>query len=118
MSRSPPVRGRSPWSVPLGGGAATNRITPSTRVIALRIPNTDAVGMDPWQNYRTNVVAIESDTGFTFFTALPPNLATVLRNKMDGQTPPAPGLIGFSPTTVGPRAASLSPGQTWFTPRT
>ena len=83
--------------VPLGGEAATNRITPATQVIALRIPNTDAVGNDPWQNYRTNVVAIESDTGFTFFTALPPNLATVLRNKIDGQTPPAPGITGFSP---------------------
>ena len=85
--------------VPLGAGTATNRITPSTQVIALRIPNTDAVGSDPWQNYRTNVVAIESDTGFTFFSALPPNLATVLRNKIDGQTPPAPAITGFLPTS-------------------
>ena len=85
--------------VPLGAGTATNRITPSTQVIAVRIPNTDAVGSDPWQNYRTNVVAIESDTGFAFFSALPPNLATVLRNKIDGQTPPAPAITGFSPTS-------------------
>src|ERR1017187_7128863 len=85
--------------VPLGAGTATNRITPSTQVIALRIPNTDAAGSDPWQNYRTNVMAIESDTGFAFFSALPPNLATVLRNKIDGQTPPAPAITGFSPTS-------------------
>jgi uncharacterized repeat protein (TIGR01451 family) len=85
--------------VPLGAGTATNRITPSTQVIAVRIPNTSAVGSDPWQNYRTNVVAIESDTSFTFFSALPPNLATVLRNKIDGQTPPAPAITGFSPTS-------------------
>ena len=85
--------------VPGGAGTATNRISPTTQVIALRIPNTDAVGGDPWQNYRTNVVAIEDDTGFSFFTALPPNLATVLRNKVDGQTPPAPAITGFSPTS-------------------
>ena len=46
--------------VPLGAGTATNRITPSTQVIAVRIPNTSAVGSDPWQNYRTNVVAIRA----------------------------------------------------------
>ena len=85
--------------VPLSAGTATNRITPSTQVIAVRIPNTSAVGSDPWQNYRTNVVAIESDTSFTFFSALPPNLATVLRNKIDGQTPPAQAITGFSPTS-------------------
>jgi len=37
---------------------------------------------------------IQNDTGFTFFTALSPNLATVLRSKVDGQ--PAPVLyFGF-----------------------
>jgi uncharacterized repeat protein (TIGR01451 family) len=85
--------------VPLSAGTAVNRITPSTQVIALRIPNIDAVGSDPWQNYRTNVVAIENDTGFSFFSALPANLATVLRNKIDGQTPPAPAITGFSPSS-------------------
>jgi uncharacterized repeat protein (TIGR01451 family) len=85
--------------VPGGAGTATNRISPTTQVVALRIPNTDAVGHDAWQNYRTNVAAIENDTGFTFFTALPPNLATVLRNKVDGQNPPAPTITGFSPAS-------------------
>jgi uncharacterized repeat protein (TIGR01451 family) len=85
--------------VPSGAGTATNRISPTTQVIALRIPNTDTVAYDAWQDYRTNVVAVESDTGFTFFTALSSNLATVLRNKIDGQTPPAPAITGFSPAS-------------------
>ena len=92
--------------VPGGTGTATNRITPTTQVIALRIPNTDAVGSDPWQNYVTNTLAIEYDTGFTFFNALPPNLATVLRHKIDGQTPPAPAITSFSPGT-GPVSSSV-----------
>ena len=90
-----------------GSGAATNRINATSQVIALRIPNTDAVGSDPWQDYVTNTVAIQNDTGFTFFTALPPNLATVLRNKIDGQTPPAPAITGFSPTS-GTAGASVA----------
>jgi uncharacterized repeat protein (TIGR01451 family) len=84
--------------VPPGAGTATNRITPTTQVLALKMPNTDAVGSDPWQDYVTNAVAIEQATGLTFFTALPPNLATVLRNKVNGQTPPAPAITGFTPT--------------------
>jgi uncharacterized repeat protein (TIGR01451 family) len=93
--------------VPGGTGTATNRISPTTQVIALRIPNTDAVAYDAWQNYRTNVVAIEADTGFSFLTALPPNLATVLRNKVDGQNPPAPAITGFSPAS-GPLNGSVT----------
>jgi len=85
--------------VPAGTGTATNRITPTTAVLALKIPNTEAVAYDPWQNYVTNAVAIEQATSLTFFTALPPNLATVLRNKVNGQTPPPPAITGFSPTT-------------------
>ena len=83
--------------LPPGTGPATNRISATNQVIALRIPNTDDVGGDPWQNYRTNVIAIENDTGFTFFTALAPNLAAVLHYKIDGQPIPPPAIIGISP---------------------
>src|ERR1043166_2226060 len=88
------------------GSTAASRITPTNRVIVVRIPNTAAVGSDPWQNYLTNAAAVEADTGFTFFTALSSNLATVLRNKIDGQTPPAPGLTGFSPAS-GPSNSTV-----------
>src|SRR5436189_3661719 len=41
------------------GSTAASRITPTNRVIVVRIPNTAAVGSDPWQDYVTNTVAIE-----------------------------------------------------------
>ena len=85
--------------VPLGPGLAVNRITASTRVIAINIPNTNSVASDPWQNYRTSVNNIQTDTGFTFFTALSSNLAAVLRSKVDGQPAPPPQVSGFSPTS-------------------
>lgn len=84
--------------VPLGAGTALSRITAASRVITIKIPNSNNV-VSTWQTYVTNAGTIESDTGFTFFTALPPNTATVFRNVIDGQTPPAPTLAGFSPSS-------------------
>ena len=85
--------------VPLGAGLAVNRITPNTRVIAINIPNTNSVASDPWQNYVVSVNKIQTDTGFTFFSALSSNLAAVLRSKVDGQPALPPQVSGFSPTS-------------------
>ena len=84
--------------VPTGDGTALNRITAATRVIALKIPNSNSVS-SAWQNYITSAKQIEVDTGFSFFTALPSDVAAVLRNKVDGQNGPPPAITGFSPTS-------------------
>ena len=83
--------------VPPGVGAATNRINATNRVIAIKVPNTNGVS-STWQNFITSAAQIEVDTGFTFFTARPTNVAAVLRNKVDGQTNPPPIIFAFSPT--------------------
>jgi endonuclease G len=83
--------------VPPGGDAALSRITAATRVIALKIPNNNGVS-STWQNYVTSASQIEVDTGYTFFTALPPDVASALRNKVDGQANPPPAITGFFPT--------------------
>lgn len=72
--------------VPLGAGSALDRINAGTRVIAIKIPNIQGVRSDPWQNYITSAAAIETDTGYTFFTELSAPLAATLRAKIDGQT--------------------------------
>jgi uncharacterized repeat protein (TIGR01451 family) len=84
--------------VPPGGGTALSRIDAATRVISLKIPNSNSVNSS-WQNYVTSARQIEVDTSFTFFTALPPNVASALRNKVDGQANPPPLIIGFSPAS-------------------
>ncbi len=88
--------------VPAGGGTAASRITAATRVIAVKIPNTFTIS-GSWQNFVTSARQIEVDTGFTFFTALSPDVATALRNKVDGQSGSLPDVTGFSPAggTVG-----------------
>jgi DNA/RNA endonuclease G (NUC1) len=83
--------------IPPGTGAATNRITTSTRVIALRIPNTDDA-TNKWPYYVTSATQIEVDTNLKFFSALPDPIASVLRNKVDGQSNPPPVIFGFMPT--------------------
>ena len=86
---------------PLGSGTALSRITnanpASIRVIAVETPNNDSVSGHTWQNYITSVKQVQQDTGYNFFSALPNNLAWVLRSKVDGQAPVAPGSISFSP---------------------
>ena len=74
-----------------GPGMATNRISENTRVITIKVPNNDSVSSS-WQNYLTSPQQIQNDTGYTFFTALHPNIATVLRSKIDGQTNLPPGI--------------------------
>lgn len=75
-------------AVPGGSGTALSRITTETRVIALKVPNVAGIRSVPWTNYVTSAQQIQTDTGYTFFTALPSNVATILRTKVDGVTAP------------------------------
>ena len=99
--------------VPSGPGTALSRISTATRVIALRIPNSNTV-VSSWQSYVTSVDQIQVDTGFTFFSALPTNVATVLRGRVDGLSAPPPVVTGFSPTN-GPAGSVVVISGTNFT---
>ena len=78
-----------------GPGTALSRITTATRVIAVNTPNIAGVRTTPWTNFLTSVNQLQTNTGFTFFTALPAYTAAVLRAKIDGQPTPviAPPLV-------------------------
>lgn len=93
--------------VPVGTAPITERITTSTRVIALKIPNVTS-GLDSdWHTYLTTVNQIQQDTGFTFFTALPPATAAVLRTMIDGQA-----VVGAPLIETAPVAQSVAAGGT------
>ncbi len=91
--------------VPLGSGTALSRVTASTRVIAIKIPNIAGVRNTPWQNFVTSVAQIQTDTGYTFFSALPASVANALRIVVDGQSNAgAPAIVaqpGSQTTVVG-----------------
>jgi endonuclease G len=84
-------------AVPLGGGSTLTRITNSTRVIAVKIPNIQGIRNDPWENYMTSVNHLQTNTGFNFFTTLNTNLATILRAKVDGS--PKTGITNVAPAS-------------------
>jgi DNA/RNA endonuclease G (NUC1) len=83
--------------VPAGGGTALSRIDATTRVIAIKMPNTSGIRNNSWAQYLTSPSQIQADTGYTFFTALPDNVAMVLRAKVDGQS--TPQFATISPTS-------------------
>ena len=81
--------------VPLGAGTALSRIAITNRVIAISIPNVTNGLNSAWQTYVTSPHQIELATGFTFFTALPSDVASFFRAEVDGQAS-APTLSAFN----------------------
>ncbi|MCX6956242.1 MAG: immunoglobulin domain-containing protein [Verrucomicrobia bacterium] len=107
--------------VPLGSGTALSRITTATRVIGIKIPNIAGVRGDPYENYIVPASQIEVDTGYTFFSSLPPAVANVLRTVVDGQTSAGSPVVTSQPssqTTVVGGTATFSVTATGDTPLT
>lgn len=98
--------------VPSGSGTALSRVTTSTRIIALKIPNISGIYSNPWSMYVTSVNQLEADTGFSFFTALSSGVAQVLKAKVDGATTPT--VSSFSPAS-GASGTSVTITGTGFT---
>jgi endonuclease G len=89
--------------VPPGPGDPISRITPQTRVIAVKMPNISTISRQDWQRFVVTAAEIEKDTGLRLFTNLPADVADPLRNKLDTSRAGA-GLFGPG-GPPGPRGA-------------
>ncbi len=73
------------WKVlvvlPVGTGDAS-RVTTSTRVIAVDMPNTNSIGTS-WGAYRTTVNAIEAATGYDILSAVSTTVQNTIESKVD-----------------------------------
>ena len=73
------------WKVlvvlPVGTGDAT-RVTTATRVIAVNMPNSNAIGT-AWGSYRTSVDAIESATGYNILSSVSASVQSVIEAQVD-----------------------------------
>lgn len=71
--------------MPRGQGPAN--VTTSTRVIAVMIPNSDALISEtaPWRNFRVSVDAIEAATGEDFLSDVDPAVQAVVEARVDNQ---------------------------------
>jgi endonuclease G len=59
------------------------RIDANAHVIAVDIPNTEGIENNPWQQYTTNVAAVERSTGFKFLKSVPEQVRQALEAKTD-----------------------------------
>lgn len=60
-----------------------NRVTTSTRVIAVVMPNIDSIRPDDWRPYRTTVDAIEGITGYNYLSNVPVSIQDVIESITD-----------------------------------
>ena len=65
---------------------ANNKVTASTRVIAVLMPNTQDCSKQPWYSYRVPVDTIEQLTGYDFLSNVPKNIQKIIEAKVDTVT--------------------------------
>ncbi|MGE0078674.1 MAG: DNA/RNA non-specific endonuclease [Bacteroidales bacterium] len=65
------------------GTSDLSRITSSTRVIAVWMPNTQTVSSQAWGYYRTTIDYIESMTGYDFLSNVSTTIQTAIESKVD-----------------------------------
>jgi endonuclease G len=65
------------------GSDDVNRITSSTRVIAVWMPNNQTVNSQSWGYYRTTVDYIESQTGYDFISNVSTTIQSAIESKVD-----------------------------------
>ncbi|KER10389.1 MAG: hypothetical protein HY22_05890 [[Candidatus Thermochlorobacteriaceae] bacterium GBChlB] len=74
------------WKVIVVLPSGTNdvaRVTTSTRVIAVNMPNSQGIRSANWGSYRTSVDAIESATGLNLLSAVPSSIQTTIEARVD-----------------------------------
>jgi endonuclease G len=65
------------------GSSDLSRVSSSTRIIAIDVPNTQTASSQPWQTYRTTVDAIEAQTGLNLFSLVSEATQSVLEAQID-----------------------------------
>jgi DNA/RNA endonuclease G (NUC1) len=82
----------STWKValvlPKGDGDDVLSVSCSTRTIAVVMPNQDSIRNDAWESYLTTVDAVETLTGYDFFSSLPEPYQRCIEAGTNGNNPP------------------------------
>jgi len=66
------------------GSNDVSRVTTSTRLIAVEIPNNNSVSSD-WRVYRVSVDDVEALTGYDFFSNVPSSIQSAIESTVDSQ---------------------------------
>jgi len=65
------------------GNNDVNRVTTTTRVIAVLMPNDQTASSQPWGNYRVSVDSLESMLGYDFLSAVPTSIQNAIESSVD-----------------------------------
>ncbi|MEO9209552.1 MAG: DNA/RNA non-specific endonuclease [Ginsengibacter sp.] len=65
------------------GSNDVSRVSTSTRVIAVKMPNTQTVSNQAWGTYRVSVDALESLLGYDFLSNVPTSIQSVIEASVD-----------------------------------
>ncbi|MCD7034253.1 DNA/RNA non-specific endonuclease [Metabacillus sp. GX 13764] len=60
-----------------------SRVSTSTRVIAVVMPNDQTASSKPWSSYRVSVDSIEAMTGYNFLSAVPASVQNAIEASVD-----------------------------------
>ena len=103
----------STWKVALvlpdnGSDADISRVNCSTTTIAVIMPNIQGIRSNPWQTYLTTVSAVETLTGYRFFTNLPQPIQNCIKAGTNGVNPKNDQTITFGPFADQPFGADVT----------
>lgn len=80
---------RVTWKVVLvmpNGSNDLERVSKSTRVIAIVVPNQQPLNINtPWRQFRKSVDQVEALTGYNFFSNIPKNTQEIMERRRDVQ---------------------------------
>jgi endonuclease G len=65
------------------GSSDLSRVTTSTRLIAVSMPNRQGIRGNDWRVYRTSVDQVEAWTGLNFFSSVAPSIQSVIEARVD-----------------------------------
>jgi endonuclease G len=64
-----------------------SRVNAATRVIAVKMPNTQTVDTKPWHSYRVSVDSLETLTGYNFLSNVPAAVQSTIEAVVDSVAP-------------------------------
>jgi hypothetical protein len=89
------------WKValvlPKDSGDDISRVTCSARTIAVVMPNVQGIRNNPWETYLTSVDAVETLTGYNFFSNLPEPVQRCVEAGINGNNSKNEQSIRFAP---------------------
>lgn len=67
------------------GSNDLSRVTSTTRVICVSMPNRNGIFNNDWRQYRISVRQLEKTTGYNFLSLVPTAIQNVIENRVDSQ---------------------------------